>query len=90
MNDFVEGKCTLPYIYLYHQLSQTDQHKLASFHKQELSVQEIEWIKNLMHKHHSIEASFKLAQELSNEAKNIMSDEKELCDILDTMIKRSY
>ncbi|MEJ2415151.1 MAG: polyprenyl synthetase family protein [Sulfurimonas sp.] len=37
MNDFVEGKCTLPYIYLYHALDGQDKHRLESLHAKELS-----------------------------------------------------
>ncbi len=90
MNDFVEGKCTLPYIYLYHELDTQEKQKLRSFHAKEIQKEQTAWIQEKMHEHGSVEKSFQLAQELSNEAKNALSNEKELVAILDTMIQRSY
>jgi len=90
MNDFVEGKCTLPYIYLYEELYEDEKEKLVSFHAKNIKEDETEWIQKMMQKHASVEKSFKLAQKLSNEAQSVVSDEAELVAILDTMIKRSY
>ena len=90
MNDFVEGKCTLPYIYLYNELNETDREKLISLHAKQIKNDEILWIKNQMMKHGCVEKSFELAQKLSKEAQNIVQDDAELVKILETMIKRSY
>ncbi len=90
MNDFVEGKCTLPYIYLYHKLSQKDQQKLISLHGKKISLEDTQWIVQKMDQHKTIEQSFALAQQLSLEAQEAMAGEDELIAILDTMIKRSY
>jgi octaprenyl-diphosphate synthase len=90
MNDFVEGKCTLPYIYLYQELSETDRETLVSLHGKKIKDDETLWIKNLMAKHGSVEKSFLLAKELSREAQSALSEDKELVEILETMIKRSY
>jgi len=90
LNDYVEGKCTLPYIYLYEALSTEEKEKLVSLHTKELSQEESNWIKEKMMEHKSVEHSFKLAQTLSNEAQEIMSDDAELVSILEAMIKRSY
>ena len=90
MNDFVEGKCTLPYIYLYDELSEDDKKKLVSFHGKSISEDETLWIQEMMNKHKSVEKSLQLAEELSSEAQSVLSDEAELVAILDTMIKRSY
>lgn len=90
MNDYVEGKCTLPYIYLYHALDEQDRHRLVSLHAQELSSEDAEWIKANMKHYETIEKSFALAQKLSNEAQEAMKDDEELVAILETMIKRSY
>ena len=90
MNDFVEGKCTLPYIYLYHALDEQDKHRLTSLHAKELSDEDTEWIKENMKHYKTIEKSFELAQELSNEAQIAIKDDPELAVILETMIKRSY
>jgi octaprenyl-diphosphate synthase len=90
MNDFVEGKCTLPYIYLYKVLNDDDKKRLLSLHAKILNEQETLWIQDKMNEHKCVEKSFKLAQQLSNEAMNVVSDDSELVDILKTMIKRSY
>jgi len=90
MNDFVEGKCTLPYIYLYEQLNEDDKKRLVSSHTKEISKEETLWIKEKMQEFKTIEKSFELAQKLSNEAQVAMSEDIELVMILETMIKRSY
>ena len=90
MNDFVEGKCTLPYIYLYHALGEEDKKRLQSSHAKQIDAGEAQWIREEMDKHKCIEKSFKLAQKLSNEAMQAVSDDKALVEILETMIKRSY
>jgi len=90
LNDFVEGKCTLPYIYLYEQLDDVDKAKLKSLHLKILDEDESNWIKKKMQEFKTIEKSFSLAQKLSNEAMLAVKDDKELVEILETMIKRSY
>jgi octaprenyl-diphosphate synthase len=90
MNDFVEGKCTLPYIYLYKELNEEDKKRLISFHAKSIEENETLWIKDKMTQYSCVEKSFKEAQKLSNEAKNALSDDTELVAILETMIKRSY
>ncbi len=90
MNDFVEGKCTLPYIYLYEALSSDDKERLLASHAQEISADESQWIQTKMKEHKTIEKSFQLAQKLSNEAQVAMSEDTELVMILETMIKRTF
>lgn len=90
MNDFVEGKCTLPYIYLYEELESNDKEKLKALHAKALNVEESKWIKEMMTKHKSVEKSFELAQKLSLEAMQAVKDDTALVEILETMIKRSY
>ena len=90
MNDFVEGKTTLPYIYLYEVLNDEDKKRLLSSHANEIDAKEVLWIKEKMQEHETIERSFKLAHELSHEAMEVIRDDHELVSILDTMIKRSY
>lgn len=89
MNDFVEGKCTLPYIYLYEALREDEKERLLSSHATQKDEEQTRWIKSKMDEHKTIERSFSLAVKLSNEAKNALDDE-DLTNILDTMIKRSY
>ena len=90
MNDFVEGKCTLPYIYLYEVLNESDKQRLVSSHAKVIDKDEVMWIQAKMAEHKSVEKSFKLAQELSNEAMNEVKDDTALVEILQTMIKRSF
>jgi octaprenyl-diphosphate synthase len=90
MNDFVEGKCTLPYIYLYHALGAQDKQRLQNAHAKKLETAQENWIKEMMQKHQCIEQSFSLAQKLSDEAMLAVQDDKALVEILETMIKRSY
>ena len=90
MNDFTEGKCTLPYIYLYEQLNENNKLKLLSLHAKDLSEESSSWIKQQMQEHKTVEKSFTLATKLSNEAMSVMKDDVELVNILQTMIKRSF
>jgi len=90
MNDFVEGKCTLPYIYLYHALNEKDKKRLESSHAKHIDESEVMWIKEMMQEHKTIEKSFSLAQKLSTEAMNVVKEDDDLVGILETMIKRSY
>jgi len=89
MNDYVEGKCTLPYIYLYEKLDDKERQKLISLHAKNPTPEELEWMKAKMQEHKTIEKSFELAKQLSDEAKDVLKEE-DLVNILDTMIKRSY
>lgn len=90
MNDFVEGKVTLPYIYLYKALDDEGKAKLKSMHKKQLSEDEQNWIKQNMQKYGTIQKSFELAQKLSDEALSAVKGDEALENILKTMIKRSY
>ncbi len=90
LSDYAEGKCTLPYIYLYKVLNDEDKEKLKNMHAKELSEQNSMWIREKMNQHKTIEKSFELALKLSNEAKDAMIEDIELVSILDTMIKRSF
>lgn len=90
MSDYVEGKCTLPYIYLYHALGTEDKEKLLSLHAKQIDKEQAEWIKSKMQEHGTILQSFELAQKLSQEAKQAVIEDTSLVEILETMIQRSY
>ena len=90
MNDFVEGKCTLPYIYLYEVLDAQDKERLLSLHAQKIAKEDTLWIQEMMQKHRSVARSFDAAKKLSNEAMLAVKDDVELVNILQTMIQRSY
>jgi len=90
MNDFVEGKCTLPYIYLYEMLDEDEKARLLASHAKEIDKDETEWIQEKMSEYKTVEKSFALAQKLSDEAKERVANDEALVNILDTMMKRSY
>lgn len=64
MNDYVEGKCTLPYIYLYKLLDEDDKQRLVSLHAKALDESDTAWIKQKMQEHKTIEKSFELAAKI--------------------------
>jgi len=90
MNDFVEGKCTLPYIYLYEALDADEKERLKAAHAKRLDADENAWIKSKIDEHKTVAKSFELAVALSNEAKEALREDEELVNILNTMIQRSY
>jgi octaprenyl-diphosphate synthase len=90
MNDYVEGKCTLPYIYLYESLSENDRTRLTGYHARKLDAEELMWLKAKLKEHKTVERSYALARKLSDEAKAAVSDEPELVAIIETMMERSY
>lgn len=90
MNDFTEGKVTLPYIYLFNSLDDEGKAKLISLHAKKLSPEDVKWIHSQMEKHASIAKAYDYAAKLSEEAKKAIEDEAELIAILDKMIQRSF
>lgn len=89
LNDYVEGKCTLPYIYLYQELESSDKEYLKSLHVKQLDKDESSWILTKMSEHKCVEKSYKLAQKLSNDAINAIDDEI-LVGIVTSMMKRNF
>lgn len=92
LHDFVEGKVTLPYIYLYEELERNEQEKLASLHRKHLSKNDAEWIKMKMAEHKIVEKSYTEAKVLINEAIALMESlgEKDLSNIAKAMIEREF
>jgi octaprenyl-diphosphate synthase len=90
MNDFVEGKTTLPYIYLYQKSDRSTKAIIEGFHKKELSKSESEWILEELEASGSLQKALDLAEEFSKKALNSI-DEKdvELKKIVETLIERS-
>ena len=89
MNDYVEGKCTLPYIYLYHDLDTADRNVLKSMHRKKLASEQTHWLQVQMKRCGSIERSYALARRLSDEAIAAINDDA-LVVIIETMMKRSF
>lgn len=90
LNDFVEGKCTLPYIYLYHALDEEGKSRLKACHAKQLSDADAAWITEQMQQHKTIERSYAVARQLSDEAVASVAGEAELIAIIDSMMERSY
>jgi octaprenyl-diphosphate synthase len=90
LNDFVEGKTTLPYIDLHDVLDDSDKAKLIGCHGRVLESQEKQWLSSAMKEHGIIERSYVRAQELCDEALAVIGDEEALRAIITTVIQRSH
>ncbi len=92
LHDFVEGKVTLPYIYLHDALVEEDREFLISLHKKHLTNDEASWIKSAMKKHNIIEKAYAEAKVLIEEAIELMESlgEKDLSNIAQAMIERKF
>jgi octaprenyl-diphosphate synthase len=92
LHDFVEGKTTLPYIYLYEVLGSDDQKKLASLHAKVLSKKEQSWIMQHMDEHQILLKCYAQARELIDEAIELMNSkgEEALSGIAQEMIERNF
>ena len=92
LHDFVEGKTTLPYIYLYEVLKEDEKEKLRSLHAKVLSLEEQGWILSQMKTHKIIERSYIEAKTLIDEAIALMDahGEEALSGIAKEMIEREF
>jgi len=92
LNDYKEGKTTLPYIYLYQALDNEGKRKLKSLHKKSLTSNEQEWILENFKKYNIIEKAKKEALLLINEAIELMKSagEDNLEAIAIKMVNRSF
>jgi len=92
LNDFAEGKTTLPYIYLYEALNSSDKERLKGMHRRKLSLDEQQWILKKFQEYNIIEKSKKEAFDLIQEAIVLMQQagEKGLEAIAVKMVDRSF
>lgn len=92
LNDYKEGKTTLPYMYLHSALDTQGKKRLEDAHGISLSKDESAWIKEEMKRYTCVEQSYKLAQKLSDEAIRAVAKHNEtaLVSILDEMMKREF
>ncbi len=92
LNDFKEGKTTLPYIYLYQALSNDEKEYLKSLHKKDLNSKEQEWIFAKFKEYNIIKKAKDEALGLIQEAIALMQEanEKNLEAIAYEMINRSF
>ncbi len=92
MHDFVEGKTTLPYIYLYEVLDEAGKEKLKSMHGRLLGGEELNWLKVQFDEHQILMKCYAQARELIDEAVELMNalGEDALSEIAMEMIDREF
>ena len=92
LNDFKEGKTTLPYMYLYKNLDDANKQKLVNAHRKTLDADSSAWIKEQMHTFKSVEQSYVLARKLSDEAIAVVSKHNEtaLVGVIEEMMGREF
>lgn len=90
LNDFSEGKVTLPYIDLYERLGTDEKERLVKSHAQVLEDEEKGWIRSRMDQFHVIEHSYAHARTLCDEAVAAIGDDAALRAIIETVIQRSH
>jgi len=92
LSDFAEGKTTLPYIYLYENLNDSERQKLRSFFKKQLCESEISWIKAKFSEHGIIERCINEARAYGQKALEAVAEFKndKLEQIVRDMIDREF
>lgn len=90
MLDFVEGKVTIPYLFLHKRIK--DKQKLEDMYKKPLNQEEITWIKEQMSLTKALEDAILQAKELGKVAIEALKDENtlELIVIMKAMIEREF
>lgn len=68
MHDFKEGKTTLPYLYMYEALEDSEKEQLMSYFGKDLSKNESDWIRQKMDETGALSRSIIDAKNLGNEA----------------------
>lgn len=92
MNDFKEGKTTLPYIKLYHSLPKSEQEKLISLHSKELNGEQKQWLFESFEKYGSIKESIEVAKQYAQSATSKLQKgyNPKLDEMIEAMIQRSF
>lgn len=92
LHDFVEGKTTLPYIYLYEKLEEDERMILSGLHGRRLLAGEQEWIMRRMEQYQITMQCYSEAKALIDEAIELMNEagEAALSDIAREMIERDF
>jgi len=88
LNDYVEGKVTLPYIYLHDKID--EKQKLESLYAKTLEAQDQQWLLEEIKQHETIEQSYALASALSAEALEVIKGDTSLEYIVNSMMERSF
>ena len=91
-HDFVEGKVTLPYMYLYEKLTTKEQARLVTLHQKSITREDAAWLKAKMAEHKIIEQAYAEAKLLVVEAIELMESlgEQDLSNIAKAMIEREF
>ncbi len=91
LNDFTEGKTTLPYIYLFKYLEEEEERKiLVSFHNKRLNESEKKWLFDKFEESQAVQKAYQLAEEYSYKALHSLPEEnKKLVSIVHKLISRS-
>ena len=92
MNDFKEGKTTLPYIYLYENLQEQDRIYLQTLFKKDLNESEKEWLKTKFEEQKALEKAILEAKTYAKKASKAIEkyDNNKLNDIIKAMIDREF
>lgn len=90
LNDFSEGKTTLPYIDLYEVLGLEERERLVSYHGKVLDEEEKRWIRSKMDEFKIIARSYAYAQSVCDEALEAIGQDAPLRAIIETVIQRSH
>ncbi len=92
LSDFKEGKTTLPYIYLYQQLNDSDKMRLQNAFKNDLQPQEQAWILQELKAKNSLACSIALAKDLGNRGIEAIANQScdKLIEIMREMIERDF
>ena len=92
LNDFKEGKTTLPYLYMYESLNAHDKATLLSLFQKTLQAEQVEWIKEKMNETKAINQSIDYAKKLGFEALEAIAGEEDvgLASIIKEMIERKF
>ncbi|MDD2383789.1 MAG: polyprenyl synthetase family protein [Sulfurospirillaceae bacterium] len=92
LNDFKEGKTTLPYLYMYQSLNKSEQEQLLSLFQKTLDTEQTAWIKEKMHSTNAITKSIEYAKKLGFEALEAIAGEEDvgLSSIIKEMIERKF
>lgn len=91
MQDYVEGKVTIPYLYLYERVENKEY--LKSLYKKELSQEELKYLKEQLDVTKALSDAIKEAKNIGMEAINSIKDEKnseDLINIMKAMIERDF
>lgn len=92
MNDFKEGKTTLPYIYLYENLNNEDRAQLKNLFQKDLNNDEKIWIQTKFEETKALNKAILEAKEYAHQAALAIKDfsNEKLQDIIQAMIDRDF